>query len=197
MSIPTDGLVQITLEQSLFGASVANVFYYWDSTNAAITDMAGIGAAFNVMVVDELALVQLLSLQYDAVIVRDILGLNPDVSVSPSQADGDVTGEGTSPFVAVAIDLLVSSKITRRGFKRFAGQAESQVNSGQLVTAALTAWNTLAGFLDNTLSVGGKTYTPVVRGLPTPTDATRNVVNTITGTFVHTNLSHQTPRKRA
>lgn len=195
MPIPTDGLVEITLQQRLFGQELVNVFYYWDSTNASIANMPGIAAAFDAVMMSDLAIVTNVALKFENIKVRDVFGINPDVNAVPSQADGDLLGEALPSFLAARLDLEPSTKETRRGYKRFAGLEETQQSDGELTVAAIIAWSAIVTALQTSLIVGPSTYQPVIRGLATLANPTRNVVNPVALVTLSNLITSQTSRK--
>lgn len=195
MPIPTNGLAEITFTMTLSTTILQSVFFYWDNTNTPISNMAGIATTFDTIVVTPLAAQVSSALVFSDVLVRDVLGLNPDFNVAPATASGILAGDTLPPFNAVRIDLLVGTKETKRGYKRLPGLLEVQTTGDSLVPGTQVAFQTYSLTYLTGLVVGINTYGPVIRGGPIPTDLTRNVVNPVTSTNVPILVTSQVSRK--
>ena len=195
MATITDGLAKITLFSTIIGEEAQNVFYYWDSTNSAITDMNGIATQFDSNLMASLAAATSTQLVFDLIRVTDVKGTNPDHDLAPTQADGDLTGDALPSFNAVRCDLLTQTKETRRGYKRFPGVAESSVVNNKLTVADQILWNAVASTLNNALVVGADTYFAIVFGDKTPTAPTRSISNLILSAIARPDISSQVSRK--
>ncbi len=127
MPQPTDGLVRITLQSSIGGRGVENVFYYWDSFDNPITALAPIATQFDTTIVTPLSVILSTGVSFDNIRVQDVLGSLPDVDVTPGTGSGVRPGEVLSDFYAISFTLNVITKDTRKGAKRFAGVSEADV----------------------------------------------------------------------
>lgn len=195
MPIPTNGLAEVTFTMTLSAQVFQSVFFYWDNTNTPISNMAGIAAQFDATVVTPLAANVTSALAFTDVLVRDVLGLNPDFNVAPATVGGVIAGDTLPPFNAVRIDLLVATKETKRGYKRVPGLLESQTTGDSLIAGTQAAFQTYSLTYLTGLVVGINTYGPVIRGGPIPTDLTRSVVNPVTSTNVPILVTSQVSRK--
>lgn len=195
MAIPTDGLVEISLTTSLGSNLSQNVWFYHDANNGAIIDMPGIAADFDLKIAGQMSLAVSSSLSFDLITVRDVLGLNPDEILVPAVVSGIQVGDALPLLNCARIDLLVSSKITRRGYKRIPGLVESQVSGDNLTPSGVTDFAAFALTALSNMIVGGVTYGPVIRGGPTKTDLTRNVVNPVTSGVSRIEVTSQVSRK--
>lgn len=140
MTLENGNIVSITVDQSLLGEDVINVFYYlYQLTDAGVT------------------LLDMLSKFRDAVWALVRVGMNPDlvtnnfigrnltngidIEVLNAGSVGlDATGGDVSPsYVAAGYALNVGSRETRPGSKRFAGTSEQRVNDNQYDAGGTTS----------------------------------------------------------
>jgi hypothetical protein len=195
MPTPTDGLVEITFQQTLSGQAIDNVFYYWDPTDNPIVALSNIAVAFDAAFTVAFGAVTASGLAFDNIRARDVFGLNNDVNITPSIPSGILVGDRLQVTTCVRFDYDVQTKETKGGMKRFAGPVEAQANGDFLSAAAFTDWQTLEPLLLANILVMGTTYLPVVRGLGTILDPTRDVVNIVTGVTARDKFTTQNSRK--
>lgn len=195
MAIPVNGLVEIVLSGRVLGIPWNNVYHYWDTSDSVITDMPTIASQFNAFVANSLPTLTTPNTKYDNIKIRDVLGNVPDYDEPPTDPDGNKIESVMPSFNAVRVDYMVTTKDTNRGYKRYPGVPEEDVNLGDLTPTALAAWSAFQTQWLQPLVAGGKSYQPVVYGRATPTQPTRKVVNIVTSIVVRPEITSQTSRK--
>ena len=195
MALITDGLAEITLLSSLEGQEIENIFYYWDITNTPISNMSGIVTQWDANIMASLATPTSNAVSFVNLKIRDVKGTNPDFDLAPTQATGISGGDVLPAFNAVRIDLIGQTKLTGRGYKRFAGLPEASTTGNEITAAAKVNWNSLASTLNNAVTVGADTYFAIIFGKPTPTAPTRSESNLILSALVRDIITSQVSRK--
>lgn len=191
----SDGLVQIVMTTVYNDTEALNVFYYWNGTNTPVLDLAGVLSAFDAKVFPDIANIFNVGTSIGTMEARDVFGSTPDKFKVPSVGAGTVVGEIVNNFTACRINLLPTTKETRRGYKRFGGISESSVAGNGLTTAFKTVVEGVGNLLDDDLTVGAETYSPVIFGGPTASNPTRSVANYISSTAVPNKQVSQGSRK--
>lgn len=194
MAVPTAGLVEFTIEQSIGSVNIANVFYFWDTTNSAIVSLSGLAAAFDTLIVQNMPPIQSTQLSYDRIIAKDVLGLVPDLEISPTPSIGILAGEVLASFNCAGFRLNPSTKETRPGQKRFAGPTESVITGNVFSGTYITALTTFAAFLDDPILLT-QTYLPVIASRPT-VPRPNWVVNEVLSATPNQFVTSQVSRKR-
>jgi hypothetical protein len=83
--------------------------------------------------------------------------------------DGNVVGDATNPYTAYEFIYNRATRITRNGFKRFAGPVEQDVDQGGNITPGVLVNLALLGnALESPLVVSWGVCTPVIFGKATP-----------------------------
>ena len=195
MPIPTGGLYQITVNGSFGTKAFQNVFYFWESGNTPTVSMAALAGDFDTKVMPDIAAVMSVAATFEALEIKDVLGLNPDVLVPTAQVNGSRVGEQFPSYASMGYTYNGLTTETRKGAKRFSGLSETDV-SGNVITAAYrTVCETLAAVLDNSIFDGVTSYGPVIFGIPNATRPT-NVVNPVSTVLVDAFVTTQNSRKR-
>ena len=113
-------------------------------------------------------------------IVEELEGVEYGDYIPPVPPPGSVAGEPLPIFNAVSVQYLRSSKLTRHGWKRFAGIPETFSVGNTLTPGAVVAWTNIIdnlmnpeGILVPQQDVGGDPVgdvfmRPVIVGLPVP-----------------------------
>lgn len=195
MALIVDGLAEITLQSVTGGREIENVFYYWDITNTPITNISGIAVQFDLNLMAALAAATSDTILFSNIKIRDVKGSIPDFDTAPTAPAGLIAGDVLPPFNAVRIDLIGQTKLTGRGYKRFAGIPEASTSGDSLTPAAKIPWNGVATQLNNGLTVGADTYFSIIFGRPTPTLPTRSESNLILSALVRDVITSQVTRK--
>lgn len=170
-------LYEVTVRGSLYGQSVINVFSYSVTTGVIVTPSAS--ELLNLMgfvpVGDpaELpagtlfaawrALVSV-DVNFLSVEARELYSLTDffEVAYSPAEVGGQANS-AFSPFVAFGVFSNRVRTDIRRGFKRFAGVTEAQVDAGgDLEAGAVTALALVASKMSLVLSGATADYSPSV-----------------------------------
>lgn len=195
MALCTDGLIEVTFQGTLQGVEWANIFHYWNTTNAPVVDLDEIPALFDSAWANRIAVVSGDGVTFSGITARDVFGLSPDAFAVPADTTGNLAEQALPALNAVRIDLGVGDKSTRKGYKRVVGVTEPQTDAGFLVSAALTAWNTEAQNALNQLVTTNAAYFPVVYGGATDKDAFRSQANIILTATARGRVTSQVSRK--
>lgn len=194
MPIPTGGLIEVTFQQSFGDISIANVFYYWNTLNIEPSSFVALAADFDATIVVNAQSIQSLSISYDNIRVKTVLGVLPDLVVSPSVPTGTLAGDSLPSFAAAGFLLQGETKETRPGSKRFVGLTEDVVTSNQFTGGYIIALDAFALFLDDDLFDGANTYDPVIFGRITPSRpnlAANKIISAVRSDFVTSQVSRK------
>lgn len=194
MPLITSGLYQIVLEQQMDGQVLLNRFWY--ENTLGLDDLQDIcAAAFDLDVLPGLSLIQSDTLSYVSITCKNVTGSLADFVRVPVTTVGTLTGQPIATFNAAGYSLIRTTKETRNGSKRFAGQTEIEA-SGQIWSAAF--FTVLAGFsgvLLGDITEPGGTFDPVI-GRFNPLTPTLWTANPIANVSASINITSQVSRKR-
>lgn len=150
MAIGLGGLVEISNRGTINGQQVMNVWQYRVGAFPGTVTAAQLGEAWWNHVKTTLRAIPTTTAAtaFQSVIVRDLSSLTGDYGeyAVPSGERAGTRAAGSEPsplpvFNAAGVRLVVATRETRPGQKRFAGLTETDNDNGQLQTAALAALN--------------------------------------------------------
>lgn len=168
MAIQENDLVRLTVNQSLLGQVVQNVYYY--SATFTPPDEVAFSefvSTFRDRVISEITSWQSTSLSYVNFRV-DVVNRAPyEFYVEPSTLVGTAGGDPLPSYVTASFKLEVGTRITKAGGKRFAGLNDTLVIGNSLVTTLLPSMVEVATALAEPLIVLTEalqpaTFTPMV-----------------------------------
>lgn len=105
--------------------------------------------------------------------------------------------ERMPPFTATGVRLVVGSRATRPGQKRFANLAEGDQIDGNITGTALSSVTALMGVMTTTLTLGAPAATVTLFPIVTRKNGTGDVIASqdITGFIVNQRITSQNTRK--
>lgn len=200
MAYNADDVLRLTMVQEFDGQECLNVFYYKVNLDTLDTfTPAMVGELFWDHVKTNWMGNFAANLMFDRVIVENLDGdLSFGEFVIPTgERFGAYTGEPLGPFVAAAIQLNRTSRLTRHGHKRLVGLTETSVTTFMMLTSTwYTAVQLLADdFASNIMFGIVTTLLPVIVGFPNDNRPTRVEVNIDTATL-KPQATTQNSRKR-
>lgn len=193
MPVITTGLYQVILEQNYRGQAVLNSFFYEE--NLGNDDEQELCAtAFDEDIMATLALAQHTSLIYNSIRVRNVTGNLADFLLTPTIIVGQLIGTAINSFTAAGIRLNRTTKETRNGQKRIAGQTEEVAETQTWQAAYIDLLDDLGDVLILPITTVGGVFNPVIarQSIVTPTDWT---VNPIASFTANNFITSQTSRK--
>lgn len=161
--VGTNALFQITEHQSYSGSTPVNVFWY-RTNSAAVVTASVINTAFQTLVSTARRAIsnpRWSSLTIEVLQVNSIDNFGEFSSYGAGTYSTGTTEDAAS-MLAAPIRLFRSNLETRSGWKRCAGLSEGMLEGNTLTAAYLALVQTYADLLDNVLSAGGESHTPVI-----------------------------------
>lgn len=202
MPVQTGDYVVIRDYQTLFQQQVLNTYTLRIASFSGASNYINMLTAFSATVVAAVRGEQ----NPDVVHFRlEVDNLSNGLEFASLDINAPGTGAGTEtspPFVAVSIRLSRATKITRNGYKRYAGIDEAQYTDGVLNAPVVTSWQTNVadlisapfGFTSGTQYSFG--FEPVIIGRDTATgNYDLNRVNEVASGVVQPNVTTQNTRK--
>ena len=202
---PEDRVYRITDFQVMAAQQVINVYWYLLNDPATPPSLPDVLAAFNTQVAGLLDNEQVSTLSHESVLVELMI---MDTDVTFYEAAGTGAGANVAAphpgFVAVGVELRVSSRVTRPGGKRIAGLAEEDTEDDNLTGTALGNWIVAtAGMGDDLLtSVGDNPFPVVIRRTSTTLGVTIDLPmnewewQPVTGLALSTTVRSQVSRRK-
>lgn len=190
------GLIEVTIRCEFNNTEADNVFHFWNGTNAPVPDLDAFLTAFDAFIIPEFSDLVSSSTDIALLTARDVFGLLPDAVLTPSIAVGTQPADVVNNFTTARINLNVSSKETRRGYKRIGGMSEQNITGNELSVNYRNFCQAFGTKLEGTMIVGAETYQLYIYGRPTPSLPGRHVVNRVTSTSVPNRQFTQGSRKR-
>lgn len=168
MALSVGDIIQIIDVQTVTGQQVLNVYHYRMDEVGADVDLADVVNVFQGQVIPAVAVIQHSNLVHTSMIAQNLTN-GIDIYEEPISVAGTKSGEMHPSFVAYAFRYVRATGLTRHGYKRFGGVPEDATTSNNLVASYVTMAATLAGVLDNPLTVdsgSGEDFiaTPVIVG---------------------------------
>lgn len=168
--------------QSMSGQMVLNVFNYQIGAVAPTLPNGYNELAYGFFDTASTLMIpqQTTALTHVRTILEELEGVEIGDYVPPVAVPGSVVGDFLPVFSAVSVQYLRSSKLTRHGWKRFAGIPEALTVGNSLAAGNITAWTQIIENLMNPEGVtipqqdaGGNVVgtafmRPVIVGLPVP-----------------------------
>ena len=194
MPIITQGLYKVILEQTYSAQTLLNTFFYLQSLGA--DDEQDLCAqAFDEDILPVLKDIQHSSLGYDNIRVVNVTGTLADFNRTPVTTDGVLTGVAVNSFTAVGIRLNRTTKETRNGQKRFAGQSEEVLNNQSFTAGYLTNVELVSDALVADISTVGGIFEPVI-ARQSKIDPLDWIINPVASGTVNDFVTSQVSRKR-
>jgi len=153
-------VIRFTLKGMCITVQTVNVFYYGGTTFAEST--LEYLEAFRDDVIAYLAPVTTVSMEYNEIDMQMVKGSDTFDSLAVSIA-GTSSGDSLPPFNSWDFTQVRAAAGERNGYKRFAGVPEGLQANGIATSAAETNLDIVADKLDNDLTVGAETWSPVIR----------------------------------
>jgi len=127
-------LIRITDKQTYLGQQVLNVYFYRVSdTTPLIGDyLQTFSDSFQDVVLADVVPLQLAALEHTSLYIENIsngVDILEDTTGFPISGDVE-TGSGMPPYVSYGFQLVRESRVTRNGYKRFAGVPETFTSNG-------------------------------------------------------------------
>ena len=196
MPVSTSGLYQVNLTTVADSEQMLNVFWYFHIAGTDIA-AAGLWAAFDNLVVPDIADIMATGISITDLLVKPIFGTGIEVAGAPTVTAGTVAGARMNNAYAVSFRYLRGTNETRSGWKRFSGLVEENVNTNSFTAGYLTLCDTLANRLANPISSGAATFNPVLvrRPFTTVDQLPDYYTNTISDVVVANRLTTQNSRK--
>ena len=191
----TDGLVEVTLEATLGGRGVANVWYFKTAADRPAAELADLLGQIDALYLPLIAAIQSDAVDYTLWIARDVMGITADAQLVPTIVDGLNPGQVINNFSAMRIDLLPLTKETRRGYKRFAGIPEDLVSGNILDPILVADMALLAAVFNDGFATANEVYGPIIYGGPTIAEPLRSVYNPIINATSSNQVTSQLSRK--
>lgn len=165
MPTASGGIYEVRLEQTYFGDPSLTVLHYLQGaeTDDQQEDVAG---AFDSDLMADFAAAQNTDIEYVNIRVANLTGTLADFNLTPSQADGDVTGAIASGFMCAAFRKNRISKDTRNGSMRLCGLVEENMSGAGFTAAYNTILDTLATSLSANIVGSLSTYAPIILRKP-------------------------------
>jgi hypothetical protein len=139
--------------QTMFQQQILNVYTFRVTATPADPTYAGFLDAFENTFVTDIAAQQCDVLTHNRIEVDNLTNGLEFAAKDISVQGGGSCGSPAPPFVCVSIRMSRSTKITRNGYKRYAGLSSTSYEDGVLVTAAVQSWSLqVAALLDNPVS---------------------------------------------
>lgn len=197
---PVSDVYKIDVMMDIQGEEIHNVFYYRD-TEAIAPDPEDVAVGFwaDVKAAWRAIPTTTMSFTFLQIVCEQLFSpfsfFKYAIPVGESLGTRVSASEALAPFIAMYIELVVGTRVTRPGGKRIAGWCEDQVNIGYFNSTALTLGATLGAVLASTFIPIGYTLPmyPVVVGYPNDNRPSA-VVQDVTGYFVDQGISHQVSR---
>lgn len=204
MAIGANSLIELSVNQTFMGQTIANIWGYkvdvyvgtpnavqiaeawWNHVKATYRAImpSGFGAVFRSVKITELNVSGGDYAEYDIPIAEQ-------TGTRASSADQQ------PPFLAVGVRLVVGSRLTRPGQKRLAGVQEVDQAGGVLIPGTIAIYKTFVDVAASTIVLGapaaGTTLIPKV--FRKGAGGTILAEQTITGTIVNPNVTTQNSRK--
>jgi hypothetical protein len=208
MPIAEGDIVQFKQFQTMSGQTILNVFNYQvgGGTIAEPSAYNELAKGFFTLASEQIRAQQNVGISHVRCIVEELGALEYGDFVPPVPLPGTVAGESLPVFNAVSVQYVRSSKITRHGWKRFAGVPETFSSGNALTPGAITAWNAIILNLMNPAGITVDQYDvedniigevfmrPVIVGQPVPpSDLIR--IQVPASVAVRPNLTTQNTRK--
>lgn len=171
MPITSTGIYEVVLVQTYQGQECLNVFHYLHSVGDD-DKQSECATAFDADILPDIAVIQSDGVVYDDVIARNLTGNLADVTLTPTQANGDQAGLDMSCFIAIPFRYNRITKDTRNGSKRFVGLTEEDALTTGFEAAFVTLLQALAVQLAVNIVEAGNNFQPIV--LTKPDDGAGN-----------------------
>jgi hypothetical protein len=148
---------------------ILNVFYFFTgdapNSNANLIELID---TWILTVQPSITLIQSEQIVHLEVSALEVNGIH-FASVAQGSVDGQVVGEAFSPYSAYEFIYNRETRLTRNGFKRFAGPVEGDVDQGGNISpGVLVNLNALAVDLGEVVITSWASAVPIIYGRPTP-----------------------------
>ena len=202
MPVQTGDYVVIRDYQTLFQQQVLNTYTLRIASFTGASTYQNMLEAFEQTVVAAVTPLQVPDLVHTRLEVDNLTNGLEFAAVDISVPGTSTPTDPSPPMVAVSIRMTRATKITRNGYKRYAGLHEGQYSEGVLNAGALTPWQANVanligapfGYTSGTIYSFG--FEPVIIGRDTATGAyDLSRVNEVTGAVVQPNVTTQNTRK--
>lgn len=155
MALASDQIVRLTVKQALAGEEIVNVYFYQSQELVGAVSYEDVWADLKPILVDAVTPNQHVALQYTSVLMENMTN-GIDLVEIPLTDTGELdTGEFLPTLNAFAIRFNRTSRVTRNGYKRYAGATEDKVFGNVWTAPFLASLDVLAGLLDNPIAVEG------------------------------------------
>lgn len=185
---------RLTLTQTYLSATCNNVFYYTSPSNL-LTQADNVCAAFSSTILGLLAAVQNVGAVSTQLYAIDLNTGTDYHTLTVSQAGlmGDANG-GLPRFTAWGFRYTTTGSLIRYGYKRFAGIDETAQEQGLPTSGTLTNLNTLAAALEDPITDGGFTFSPIIVRFTNDSPPVVDFFTSVT-TCSFQRITHQTSRQ--
>jgi len=206
MGIPTGSLIEVSLVQTYLAQQVLNVFQYAVDVPVGDADPVAVGNAWwNAVKAAYRALPQSsMGNVFDSVLVRQLnapTGAYGQYAIPPAEQAGTRTPTGAPeslpPFVAAAVRLVVGSRVTRPGQKRFAFLNEADNTDGRLISSYVVPLQALMTILVADMLLGAPSALTDLHPIVVRKDAAGAVTahQPVVGYIINPWISSQNTRK--
>ena len=206
MDFPDDVMAEITLVQSRLNNTILNVFQYNVANVPVGVSAAHIAEAWwnHVKTTWRAIMASNFGAYFMTVRVRELnnpTGAFADWNVPTGEQTGTraptAAPQSLPLFNAAGVRLLVGSRLTRPGQKRFYGLTETDSDEGALAAAYVTLLTAHMNGLVSLMTLGAPAATVTLEPIVTRKDASGTVINSqpVIGYLIAQQITSQTTRK--
>lgn len=156
--MPTIGstfVYEIKDYQIYAGQQVLNIYNYYQVETVTPASASAVATVFDQDILSEVVKIQNTAVAHTLIEVTQLGSLSNFGTRTPTNDQGTLPGgtENVAPFIAARLDLLRTTKETRRGYKRIVGQKEENMVGAYWSSAYIALLETLANVLSLQLPV--------------------------------------------
>lgn len=194
MPVASTGVYEVVLRQTYQTQPMVNVFHYIeDAGQENLQDELGV--AWEASIVPALATIQNDTLKYTDVKVFNLSGGQAEATITPSLAQGGVTGLDMAGYIAAPYRYNRLETTTRNGAKRFAGMVEENVQTDVPTAGYFTIMQSIEAILNNDFTTATGLFVNVILRKPANPGPTWNYSN-VQSVRALNRITTQNSRKR-